>query len=51
MTHPITFVETEPSIASVVGSLDPAIAHFAARIIIQGHRVEIITVRCMFATE
>ncbi len=47
VTHPTTFSETEPSIASVVGSLDPAVAHYAARIMIQGHRVEIISVRLL----
>lgn len=35
MTHPITFAETEPSIASVVGSMDPATACYACRIMIQ----------------
>lgn len=42
VTHPTGFLDTEPSIASVVASMDPATALYCAKTMIQGHRVEII---------
>ncbi len=45
MTHPRGFSVTEPSVAAVVGSLDSNTARYAARIRLQGHRIEIIQAR------
>ena len=45
MTHPRGFNVTEPSVAAVVASVDKATAKYAARIRLQGHRVEIIQAR------
>ena len=45
MTHPRGFDVTEPSVAAVVGSLDANTARYAARVRLQGHRVEIIQAR------
>ncbi len=45
MTHPRGFSVTEPSVAAVVGSLDSNTAQYAARVRLQGHRVEIIQAR------
>ena len=45
VTHPTSFSETEPSIASVVASMDAATACYLTRTMIQGHRVEVIPVR------
>jgi len=42
VTHPTSFSETEPSIASVVASMDAATACYLTRTMIQGHRVEVI---------
>ena len=39
------FSETEPSIAAVVGSLDRYCSRYAAEVLLQGHRVEIIQAR------
>ena len=39
------FSETEPSIAAVVGSLDAYCARYAAEVLLQGHRVEILQAR------
>lgn len=39
------FSETEPSIAAVVGSLDRFCSRYAAEVLLQGHRVEIIQAR------
>ncbi len=44
VTHPTGFLETEPSIAAVVASMDAATACYCSRTIIQGHRQEIIPV-------
>ena len=45
VTHPMGFSETEPSIAAVVGSLDRFCSRYAAEVLLQGHRVEIIQAR------
>ena len=45
VTHPRGFSVTEPSVAAVVGSLDSNTARYAARIRLQGHRIEIIQAR------
>ncbi|KAK9827384.1 hypothetical protein WJX81_005044 [Elliptochloris bilobata] len=42
VTHPMGFSETEPSIAAVVASLDRYCSRYAAEVLLQGHRVEII---------
>ena len=47
MTHPRGFSVTEPSVAAVVGSLDSNTARYAARIRLQGHRIEIIQARAV----
>ena len=39
------FSETEPSIAAVVGSLDEHCTRYAAEVLLQGHRVEILQAR------
>lgn len=39
------FSESEPSIAAVVGSLDAYCARYAAEVLLQGHRVEILQAR------
>ena len=40
----MSFSETEPSIAAVVGSMDAKCSTFSAEVQLQGHRVEIIQV-------
>ncbi len=45
MTHPRGFNVTEPSVAAVVASMDAHTARYAARVRLQGHRVEIIQAR------
>ena len=45
VTHPMGFSETEPSIVAVVGSLDRFCLRYAAEVLLQGHRVEIIQAR------
>jgi len=44
VTHPMSFNETEPSIAAVVGSMDAKCSRYSAEVQLQGHRVEIIQV-------
>ena len=45
VTHPVGFNQSSPSVAAVVGSLDRYLSCFGARIMLQGHRVELLTVR------
>ena len=45
MTHPRGFNVTEPSVAAGVASMDANTARYAARVRLQGHRVEIIQAR------
>ena len=45
VTHPTGFNPASPSVAAVVGSMDANMSRFASQIMLQGHRVEIITVR------
>ena len=45
VTHPVGFNTASPSVAAVVGSLDRALSQYASEILLQGHRVELITVR------
>ena len=42
VTHPRGFNVSEPSVAAVVASMDGHTARYAARVRLQGHRVEII---------
>ncbi|GMH42602.1 hypothetical protein BSKO_10521 [Bryopsis sp. KO-2023] len=45
VTHPTGFDEREPSVAALVASMDPAIGQYATRIIVQGHRQELIDMK------
>jgi len=47
VTHPRGFNVTEPSVAAVVASMDGNTARYAARVRLQGHRVEIIQARAL----
>ena len=49
MTHPMGFSKTEPSVGAIVGSLNRELSRFASRVWLQGHRVEMLQVRCLCA--
>ena len=48
VTHPTGFNTAEPSIAAVVGSMDPQCGRFATRVCPQGNHLEIIQVLSNF---
>jgi Mg-chelatase subunit ChlI len=43
-THPPGHDTTHPSVAAVVGSLNPEMSNFGSQILLQGHRVEVVSV-------
>ena len=45
VTHSRSFDTSEPSVAAVVGSINPSCTRYAAQIKLQGHRVEMVQVR------
>ena len=44
----MTWQESEPSIAALVGSLDRHATQYSAFIQLQGHNIEVIQVGCMW---
>ena len=49
VTHSRSFDTSEPSVAAVVGSINPSCTRYAAQIKLQGHRVEMVQVRLALA--